>query len=79
MSNTITELKVGTRASKLALKQTKQVLDKLKAIEGIKKKFLFKIVRIKTEGDINKSKILDAGYKGFFTKRIDEMLLKKKN
>ena len=41
MSNTITELKVGTRASKLALKQTKQVLDKLKAIEGIKKKFLF--------------------------------------
>ena len=78
MSNTITELKVGTRASKLALKQTKQVLDKLKAIEGIKKKFLFKIVRIKTEGDINKSKILDAGYKGFFTKRIDEMLLKKK-
>ena len=28
--------------------------------------------------DIDKSKILDSGYKGFFTKKIDDLLLRKK-
>ena len=79
MSNTITQLKIGTRPSKLALKQTELVLEKLNNLPQIKKKFTFKIIKVKTKGDIDKSKILDSGYKGFFTKKIDDLLLKKKN
>ena len=78
MFNTITQLKIGTRSSKLALKQTKLVLKKLKNLPEIKKNFSFKIIKVKTKGDIDKSKILDSGYKGFFTKKIDDLLLKKK-
>ena len=78
MSNTITQLKIGTRPSKLALKQTELVLEKLNNLPQIKKKFTFKIIKVKTKGDIDKSKILDSGYKGFFTKKIDDLLLKKK-
>ena len=78
MLNTITQLKIGTRSSKLALKQTKLVLKKLEDLPEIKKKFSFKIIKVKTKGDIDKSKILDSGYKGFFTKKIDDLLLKKK-
>ena len=78
MLNTITQLKIGTRSSKLALKQTKLVLKKLEDFREIKKNFSFKIIKVKTKGDIDKSKILDSGYKGFFTKKIDDLLLKKK-
>ena len=78
MSNTITQLKIGTRPSKLALKQTELVLEKLNNLPQIKKKFTFKIIKVKTKGDIDKSKILDSGYKGFFTKKIDDLLLRKK-
>ena len=79
MSNSITQLKIGTRPSKLALKQTELVLEKLNNLPQIKKKFTFKIIKVKTKGDIDKSKILDSGYKGFFTKKIDDLLLRKKN
>ena len=79
MSNTITQLKIGTRSSKLALKQTELVVKKLKNLPQIKKKFSFKIIKVKTQGDIDKSVILNSGYKGFFTKKIDDLLLKKKN
>ena len=78
MSNTITQLKIGTRSSKLALKQTELVVKKLKNLPQIKKKFSFKIIKVKTQGDVDKSVILNSGYKGFFTKKIDDLLLKKK-
>ena len=78
MLNTITQLKIGTRSSKLALKQTKLVLKKLEDLSETKKNFSFKIIKVKTKGDVDKSKILDSGYKGFFTKKIDDLLLKKK-
>ena len=78
MSNTITQIKIGTRGSKLALKQTKIVLEKFKKLPQIKNNFNFKIIKIKTEGDIKKKQILKSGYKGFFTKKIDELLLKEK-
>ena len=78
MSNTITQLKIGTRSSKLALKQTKIVIKKLENLPQIRKKFSFKIIKVKTKGDIDKSKILHSGYKGFFTKKIDDLLLRKK-
>ena len=78
MLNTITQLKIGTRSSKLALKQTKIVIKKLENLPQIRKKFSFKIIKVKTKGDIDKSKTLHSGYKGFFTKKIDDLLLKKK-
>ena len=78
MPNTNTQLKIGTRSSKLALKQTKLVLKKIQNIPGVEKFFSFRIIRVKTEGDIKKSKILESGYKGFFTKKIDDLLVKKK-
>ena len=78
MANNITQLKIGSRGSSLALVQTKLVIEALKKIPEIKKNFSFKIIKIKTQGDIDKSKILDSGYKGFFTKKIDDFLLKKK-
>jgi len=78
MLNTITQLKIGTRSSKLALKQTSLVVKKLENLPHIRKKFSFKIIKVKTKGDIDKSKVLDSGYKGFFTKKIDDLLLKKK-
>ena len=78
MLNTITQLKIGTRSSKLALKQARLVVKKLENLPQIRKKFSFKIIKVKTKGDIDKSKILDSGYKGFFTKKIDDLLLKKK-
>ena len=53
MLNTITQLKIGTRSSKLALKQTKLVLEKLNNLPQIKKKFSFKIIKVKTKGDID--------------------------
>lgn len=78
MPNTIIEIKVGTRGSKLALTQTNLVLEQFQKIPEIKKNFIFKVVKIKTEGDIKKTQLLKSGYKGFFTKKIDELLLKKK-
>ena len=78
MANNITQLKIGSRGRSLALVQTKLVIEALKKIPEIKKNFSFKIIKIKTQGDIDKSKILDSGYKGFFTKKIDDFLLKKK-
>jgi len=78
MLNTITQLKIGTRSSKLALNQTRLVVKELENLPQIRKKFSFKIIKVKTKGDIDKSKILDSGYKGFFTKKIDYLLSKKK-
>jgi len=67
------KIRVGTRGSKLALKQTEII------IEGLKKKhpdLEFEVVTIKTTGD----KILDVslskiGGKGLFIKEIEEALL----
>ena len=53
MLNTITQLKIGTRSSKLALKQTNLVLKRLENLPQIKKNFSFKIIKVKTKGDID--------------------------
>ena len=47
MLNTITELKIGTRSSKLALKQAKLVLKSLEDLPEIKKNFLLKSLKLK--------------------------------
>ncbi|MEW6381087.1 MAG: hydroxymethylbilane synthase [bacterium] len=66
-------LKVGTRASKLALQQTRWVISQL---EDINPDLQFEIVEVKTTGD----KILDVplakiGGKGLFIKELEEALL----
>ena len=78
MTNNITQLKIGSRESRLALTQTELVIKALEKIPEIRKKFSFKVIKIKTQGDIDKSKILNSGYKGFFTNKIDDCLLKNK-
>ncbi len=73
-------LRVGTRGSKLALKQTEVFLNTLKdklAQLGEDRKYTFEVRVIKTKGD----KILDSPLskipgKGFFVKEIEEELLR---
>jgi len=69
------KIRIGTRGSLLALKQT-EIVEKI-----LKEKFGYEseIIRIKTKGD----KILDSplskiGGKGVFVKEIEEALLEKK-
>lgn len=67
------DIKIGTRGSKLALAQANYVLDKLK------EKFPendYEIVVIKTTGDLDQNRPLDAiGSKGIFTEEIEQSLL----
>jgi len=67
-------LVVGTRGSKLSLKQTEHVLDELGKVEpGVE----FKIKIIRTIGDVERDKPLFAmNRKGIFEKEIDLALLK---
>ena len=67
-------IKIGTRASKLALWQAEFVAEKLR-----EKNFEVELVKIQTKGD----KILDTplakiGGKGLFTKEIETQLAEKK-
>ena len=68
------KIRVGTRGSKLALKQTEEVLRMLRDLDpGL----TFELVVIRTTGD----KILDSplsriGSKGLFVKEIEEALLR---
>ncbi len=65
--------KVGTRGSKLAISQTKQVIEKLK--EHFPKDS-YEIVVIETTGDKEQTKDLDKiGQKGIFTDEIENALL----
>ena len=60
--------KVGTWGSKLAISQTKQVIEKLK---NHFPKDLYEIVVIETTGDKERTKALDTiGQKGIFTYEI---------
>ena len=65
--------RVGTRGSKLALAQTKQVIEKLKSAFPEDE---FDVVIIKTTGDMDqKSRLDQIGSKGIFVKEIEEELL----
>ena len=62
--------RVGTRGSKLALAQTKQVIEKLKSAFPEDE---FDVVIIKTTGDMDqKSRLDQIGSKGIFVKEIEE-------
>ncbi len=67
------DIKIGTRGSKLALAQANYVMEKLK--ENFPDND-YKIVVIKTTGDLDQHRPLDAiGSKGIFTDEIEDALL----
>ncbi|HDL03208.1 MAG TPA: hydroxymethylbilane synthase [candidate division Zixibacteria bacterium] len=64
---------VGTRGSKLAVAQTKMVVDSFSKLNPA---FTFKIKKIKTEGDSDTATSLERmGGVGVFTKKIEKELL----
>ena len=66
-------IKIGTRGSKLALAQSNYVLEKLK--ERFPEND-YELVVIKTTGDLDQNRPLDAlGSKGIFTDEIEKALL----
>ncbi len=70
------DIKIGTRGSKLALAQANYVLDTLKSSFPDNN---YEIVVIKTTGDLDQNRPLDAiGSKGIFTDEIEEALLSEK-
>ena len=67
------KIRIGTRGSKLALAQTNQVIEKLKAAYPENE---YEIEIITTKGDIDMTRPLDAiGSKGIFVDEIEEALL----
>lgn len=70
-------LRIGTRGSRLALVQTRQVQDLLAAADpALAPPGAVEIVVVKTTGDAVQDRALaDIGGKGLFTKEIDEAML----
>lgn len=69
-------LRIGTRASNLALKQTQMVVNEFKKI-GLSRIFTFEIVKIATSGDINSGN-KDINIKNIFTKELHQDLMNQK-
>lgn len=71
----MTKLRIGTRGSLLALRQTQIVAEKLKSLfSGLQ----IETIKIKTKGDrITDAPLAKIGSKGVFVKEIEEALLKK--
>ena len=66
------KLRVGTRRSPLALAQTRQAMEILRAHTGVE----YELVELVTSGDrIQDRPLRDAGGKGLFVKELDEALL----
>jgi hydroxymethylbilane synthase len=74
----VEKLRIGTRGSRLALKQTGQVVDLMKAQHTIlQQRGATETVVIKTTGDREHSRLLsEIGGKGLFTKELDEAMLR---
>ena len=67
-------LRIGTRASKLALAQAHETRDRLMAAHGLPEA-AFQIVPMTTTGDqIQNRSLREAGGKGLFTREIEEAL-----
>ncbi|MGH7752535.1 MAG: hydroxymethylbilane synthase, partial [Gemmatimonadales bacterium] len=64
-------VRIGTRASKLALTQTQQTADQLAAIGG----FPVELVRITTEGDVKTGSLSQMGGTGVFVAALRDALL----
>ncbi|MCH7713341.1 MAG: hydroxymethylbilane synthase, partial [Chloroflexi bacterium] len=65
-------IKVGSRGSTLALRQTEEVLEQLRPLNpGLD----FQVVTVRTSGDINASGFLPGMGLGVFVKEIERKLL----
>jgi hydroxymethylbilane synthase len=64
-------VRIGTRASKLALTQTQQTADQLSAVGG----FDVELVHITTEGDVKTGSLSQMGGTGVFVAALREALL----
>jgi len=64
-------VRIGTRASKLALTQTQQTADKLAAVGG----FPVDLVHIRTEGDVKTGSLSQMGGTGVFVAALRDALL----
>lgn len=64
-------IRIGTRASKLALTQTQQTADQLSAVGG----FPVELVHIKTEGDVRTGSLSQMGGTGVFVAALRDALL----
>ena len=64
-------IRIGTRASKLALTQTQQTADRLAAVGG----FPVELVHIKTEGDVKTGSLSQMGGMGVFVAALRDALL----
>ncbi len=70
-----TPLKIGTRASQLAMAQAHEARARLMAAHGLPEE-AFEIVPLTTTGDrIQNRALAEAGGKGLFTKELEEALL----
>lgn len=65
-------VRIGTRASKLALTQTQQTADLLAAVGG----FTVELVHIRTEGDVLKGSLSQMGGTGVFVAALRDALLR---
>ena len=65
-------IKVGTRGSDLALRQTEEVLDALRPIHP---DLDFQVVTVRTQGDANPDKPLAGMGLGIFVKEIERLLI----
>jgi uroporphyrinogen III methyltransferase/synthase len=73
MKKSPTVLRAGTRPSSLALTQTRNALDRIEAmLDGI----VFEMVQITSVGDTDRSTDLRESPENFFTKELDEALLR---
>lgn len=64
-------VRIGTRASKLALTQTQQTADRLAAVGG----FPVELVHIRTEGDVRTGSLSQMGGTGVFVAALRDALL----
>ena len=63
----------GTRGSGLALRQTEEVLERLRALNPLRE---FSVVTIRTQGDVSSEAPLTGLGRGIFVKEIESALLK---
>jgi hydroxymethylbilane synthase len=72
----ITQIKIGTRKSPLAMRQAELVKNELLRAHPYFSEDTFEIIPIHTSGDIHKDiRLADIGGKGLFTKEIDAALM----
>jgi hydroxymethylbilane synthase len=68
---TATPLRIGTRASRLAMAQSRQVADRISAVTGL----ATELVEVTTAGDVDQRHLVDLGGAGVFVGALRDALL----